>query len=78
MFSGTVDFCGFNGLSGTGGFSGRGDFRGTGGFPGKQGFSGTGDFSAMDGFSLLVCLLRGSGFGGRVKGDTFEFSYRKK
>ncbi len=40
--------------------------------------AGVGGFSGFGGFSLLGALVRGSGFGGRLKTDTCKFNYNTR
>lgn len=44
------------------------------GFSGFGGLSGTGGFSVTGGFSFRGGLVRGSGFGGRLRVETYKFN----
>lgn len=42
------------------------------------GFTGVGGFSGFGGFPILGGLVRGSGFGGRLKVGTCKFDYERR
>lgn len=48
------------------------------GFSGFGGLSGAGGLSGVGGFSVLGGLVRGCGFGGRLREGTYKFVYERR